>query len=235
MLCHLKGPGYFWGLGKVHFRNSVTRVNPYSLNKGEDSSILGSNEIFGGEWNYFLTHQPKGARMNSHLGSWFLMGIPTIPKRFQGLNIKCVQNTACYRFCEECHPLKCGLLQLLLQGYRAGINHAQRRDRLEIILIILLVFALAWAIASYLGSKEKDAVAMRSKHVPRDPLVETLVAMKRDLWSVNKVRRFTNRFCHYAAPQCRPLSPWKRGFWSIKSVKLITHLCQSFGLESHPM
>jgi len=59
------------------------------------------------------------------------------------------------------------LLQLLLHGYRAGINHAQRRDRLEIILIILLVFALAWAIASYLGSKEKDAVAMRSKHVPR--------------------------------------------------------------------
>lgn len=105
------------------------------------------------------------------------MGIPTIPKRFQGLNIKCVQDTACYRFCEECHPLKCGLLQLLLQGYRAGINHAQRRNRPDIILIILLVFSLAWAIASYLGSKEKDAVAMRSKHVPRDPLVETLVAM----------------------------------------------------------
>ena len=82
------------------------------------------------------------------------------------------------RFCEECHPLKCGLLQLLLQGYRAGINRAQRRDRPEIILIILLVFALVWAIASYLGSKEKDAVAMRSKHVPRDPLVETLVAIE---------------------------------------------------------
>ena len=69
-------------------------------------------------------------------------------------------------------------VQLLLQGYRAGINHAQRRDRPEIILIIFLVFALVWAIASYLGSKEKDALAMHSKHVPRDPLVETLVAME---------------------------------------------------------
>ena len=138
-------------------------MNPYSLNKGDDSSILGSNEIFGGEWNCKFTHQPK-RRWNSH-------------PMFQGLNIKCVRDTACYRCCEECHPLKCGLLQLLLQGYSAGINHAQRSDRPEIILIILLVFALVWAIASYLGSNQKDAAAMRPKHVPRDPLVETLVAM----------------------------------------------------------
>ena len=133
------------------------------------------------------------------------MGIP-IPKRFQGLNIKCVRDTACYRFCEECHPTKCGLLQLLLQGYRAGINHAQRGDRPEIILIILLVFSLVWAIAPYLGSKEKDAVAMRSKHVPRDPLVETLVAIEE-----GRLERQQSETVHEPF-QCRPLSPWKRGF-----------------------
>lgn len=63
--------------------------------------------------------------------------------------------------------------QLFLQGYYAGIEHVEKRDRQEVILTIL-VFGVFVVCACAFPFRKMPC----SKRAPKDPFVETLVAVE---------------------------------------------------------
>ena len=70
-------------------------------------------------------------------------------------------------------------VQLLLQGYHAGIKHAESREaRGHFERPPRVCSDTGNSFHSRAESKQKDASAACSKHAPRDPLVETLVAVE---------------------------------------------------------